>query len=104
MKIITVIPDSNNGYAKQAKSKTYPISKITNVDINSTVKAIIFHASKFVEKSFGIAKPYKAHRKATAHSVLPFRVRFTNLSNIGYSPENPAPIGIAVIERNNYVF
>ena len=104
MKIITVIPDSNNGYAKQAKSKNHSESKVFGIDVNSSVKAILFHASKFAEKSFGISKIYKTHRKAKAMSVLPFRVRFTNLANIGYSPENPAPIGIAVIERNNYVF
>lgn len=36
-------------------------------------------------------------------SVLPFRVRFTNIKVPGYGPLNPAPIGIAVIGYNNYI-
>lgn len=35
--------------------------------------------------------------------VLPFRVRFQTVSIGGYSPSNPAPIGIAVIGLNNYI-
>ena len=35
---------------------------------------------------------------------LPFRVRFLNTKIGGYSPSNPAPIGIAVIGVNNYIF
>jgi hypothetical protein len=35
--------------------------------------------------------------------VLPFRVRFQNTRIGGYSPSNPAPIGIAVIGINNYI-
>lgn len=35
--------------------------------------------------------------------VLPFRVRFLNTKIGGYSPSNPAPIGIAVIGTNNYI-
>ena len=35
--------------------------------------------------------------------VLPFKVRFLNTKIGGYSPSNPAPIGIAVIGYNNYI-
>jgi hypothetical protein len=35
--------------------------------------------------------------------VLPFRIRFTNFTFEAYGPDNPAPIGIAVINRNNYI-
>lgn len=35
--------------------------------------------------------------------ILPFRVRFQNTKIGGYSPSNPAPIGIAVIGFNNYI-
>ena len=38
-----------------------------------------------------------------ASSVLPFRVSFESLGVAGYSPSNPAPIGIAVIGFNNYI-
>lgn len=40
----------------------------------------------------------------SAQSVLPFRVSFQNIQYPGYGPGNPAPIGVAVIGINNYVF
>lgn len=36
-------------------------------------------------------------------SFLPFRVRFTNIGVVGYNPDNPAPVGIAVIGLSNYI-
>lgn len=35
--------------------------------------------------------------------VLPFRVKFTTLGVNAYGPNNPAPIGIAVVGFNNYI-
>ena len=37
------------------------------------------------------------------NDVLPFRVKFTNIGIEGYGPNNPAPIGIAIIGFNNYI-
>lgn len=34
---------------------------------------------------------------------LPFRVKFLNKGFSAYSPENPPPIGVAVIGFNNYI-
>jgi hypothetical protein len=36
-------------------------------------------------------------------SILPFRVGFTTISTGGYSPTNPAPIGIAILGSTNYI-
>lgn len=36
-------------------------------------------------------------------SMLPFRINFKNISYFGYSPNNPPPIGIAIIGDNNYI-
>lgn len=36
-------------------------------------------------------------------TVMPFRVKFTTIDIGGYSPTNPAPIGIAIIGFNNYI-
>lgn len=46
-----------------------------------------------------------AHAPATfeAQSVLPFRVKFTNVGIQSYGQGNAAPIGIAIIGLNNYV-
>lgn len=41
--------------------------------------------------------------KVKVNEVLPFRVRFTTLGVNSYGPNNPAPIGIAVVGFNNYV-
>lgn len=47
----------------------------------------------------------KELRKTTVLEVLPFRIRFTNIGvePTGYSPINPAPIGIAILGYNNYI-
>jgi hypothetical protein len=35
--------------------------------------------------------------------ILPFRIRLTNVQIAGYDPNNPPPVGIAVIGVNNYI-
>lgn len=37
------------------------------------------------------------------NDTLPFRVKFINIGINAYGPNNPAPIGIAVIGLNNYI-
>lgn len=37
------------------------------------------------------------------NQVLPFRVKFTTIGINAYGPNNPAPIGIAIVGFNNYV-
>jgi len=34
---------------------------------------------------------------------IPFKIRVTNITVPGYSPNNPPPIGIAIIGFNNYI-
>jgi hypothetical protein len=46
---------------------------------------------------------YKSYPIVKINKVLPFRVRFTNIGISGYSSNNPAPIGIAIIGLNNYI-
>ena len=36
-------------------------------------------------------------------TIMPFRVNFQTIDIGGFSPSNPAPIGIAVIGFNNYI-
>jgi hypothetical protein len=50
-----------------------------------------------------IAKILSSQRKTKAKSVLPFRVKFSNIGIQGFSSNNPAPIGLAVIGLNNYI-
>lgn len=58
----------------KAKTTNYPISSINNVEINTRVT-----------------------------ETLPFRVKFINIGIEGYGPDNPPPIGLAVIGFNNYI-
>jgi hypothetical protein len=65
------------------KNINYSISKVKNIK----------HSTEIVEKS----------NKANVIEMLPFRVRFKTIGIPGYSSNNPAPIGIAVIGLNNYI-
>jgi hypothetical protein len=67
----------------------------------------------FKEKSISASRVFQSDKRyarfsytrvnTTPKEVLPFRVRFTNIGVIGYSAQNPAPIGIAVIGLSNYI-
>lgn len=52
---------------------------------------------------YGIINISDLSYKASVSSVLPFRISFTNIGIEGYSANNPAPIGIAIIGYNNYI-
>jgi hypothetical protein len=41
--------------------------------------------------------------KTKVENILPFRIRIENINLATYNANNPAPIGIAIIEKNNYV-
>jgi hypothetical protein len=49
------------------------------------------------------SKAYDFPYKAKISYGLPFRVKFINVGVPGYGPNNPAPIGIAIIGLNNYI-
>lgn len=42
-------------------------------------------------------------RTAVAETILPFKVKFTNIDIPGYGPSNVPPIGIAIIGVNNFI-
>lgn len=41
--------------------------------------------------------------KSKVEDILPFRVQFINVGVFGFSKDNPAGIGVAVIGYNNYI-
>ena len=62
------------------------------------------HKVGFIKTTdFYTAKISYGKPKVTINSVLPFRVKFINIGIGGYGPNNPAPIGIAIIGVNNYI-
>jgi hypothetical protein len=56
-----------------------------------------------LEERPGIAKIIDVPGKIKIDKTLPFRVKFINIGIEAYGPNNPAPIGIAVVGYNNYV-
>ena len=45
----------------------------------------------------------ESKRLSEVISVLPFRIRITNITIPGYSPTDVPPIGLAIIGLNNYI-
>lgn len=71
----SVIRSKDQFKTKSIKSAEYPLVKIRNV----------------------------AEPKVKIENVLPFRVKFINIGIEGYGPGNVPPIGIQVIEFNNFI-
>lgn len=71
-------------------------------------RAVILDRPAFYSRSFGAkdyanSKVYDKPGYSKIEDVLPFRVKFINIGIEGYGPNNPAPIGIAIIGYNNYI-
>lgn len=62
-----------------------------------------FYSRSFAAKDYSNAKIYDKPGYAKVEDVLPFRIKFINIGIEGYGPNNPAPIGIAIIGYNNYI-
>lgn len=71
----------------------------------ASVKIVEFlNKVKTVKSSqYPIFSIQKTKQTTAIESVVPFRVKFINVGIPGYSLNNPAPIGIAVIGYTNYI-
>ena len=58
-----------------------------------------------IKENNSVASKIKPSRTgySSVKQILPFRVKFSNITIPGYGPNSPAPIGIAVIGFNNYI-
>lgn len=61
------------------------------------------YVRKIFTDSPGNAKISYSAGRVKINEILPFRVKFTNIGIQAYGPNNPAPIGIAIIGLNNYI-
>ena len=62
------------------------------------------HSSKNIEsKDYPNTRVLDIKRNVLIQEQLPFRVKFLNKGFSAYGPENPPPIGIAVVGFNNYI-
>jgi len=61
------------------------------------------HVVKIEAKKYPIARIIDKRGIVKISQKLPFYVRFDNVMMEAYGPSYPAPIGIAVIGKNNYI-
>ena len=55
------------------------------------------------EKNYPVSNFFSENRHVAIKQQLPFKVKFINIGIESYGPNNPPPIGIAVIGFNNYI-
>ena len=77
--------------------------RFTNVSQTAVIVPARQRITNFKNKNFSISSFSSHAATATPESVLPFRVKFINIGIESYGPNNPAPIGIAIIGFNNYI-
>jgi hypothetical protein len=55
------------------------------------------------QKKYPIARFFDKKGTVRISQKLPFYVRFENVGISAYGPSSPAPIGIAIIGKSNYI-
>ena len=99
---LAVLRDKN--YPKTSlKTKNGSVSSIKNNTFSTDIPRAISFRSAINNNSSHLSEIRDKNSISYISQVLPFRVRFQNTKIGGYSPSNPAPIGIAVIGFNNYI-
>lgn len=99
-----VISDIKPGFTGSVKTRSFSNASATSIDHSVKVTEIESTSIKVSDTDYGIAKIIGPTRISSVTPVLPFRIKFTTIGiNSGYGPNNPAPIGIAIIGTNNYI-
>lgn len=83
------------------KNSIYP--RISDSNIVTKIKNIAFSVSRVKQSDYPNTYLRNPQISTVVKEDLQFRVRFTNKEFLNYGPNNPAPIGIAVIGFNNYI-
>jgi hypothetical protein len=98
----SIIIDIEKNRKTKASLINYPISNISDIDHDAKI-TYEMHEAELTSKEYPIVKIEDFSHYSAIESILPFRVRFKNIGFLGYGPNNPAPIGIAIIGFNNYI-
>lgn len=99
-----LISDKKIGNIKSIKESQYNKTVIEDIKHKTIILKKIQGLVKTIEsKLFPIATISEQKNNAVVLSVLPFRVRITNIGIPSYGPNNVPPIGIAIIGVNNYI-
>ena len=72
-----------------------PITQVSNLDTHPTEIINLDCRTSFVTTIDALCSEFA--------TVMPFRINFQTIDIGGFSPANPAPIGIAIIGFNNYI-
>jgi hypothetical protein len=78
-------------------------TRISDPQIAVSLDDLSPFSKNFKEKDYPVTRVQSVEYKALIQEQLPFRVRFINKGFSAYGPENPPPIGVAVIGFNNYI-
>lgn len=79
------------------------ITKINDVDRLVSVSDLSPNSKNFKETNYSNSVISSIDYRSIVKEQLPFRVRFINKGFSAYGPDNPPPIGVAVIGFNNYI-
>jgi hypothetical protein len=91
-KTISDIRPFNSTLSNIALGTVFAVTALTNSVVVSDLDKIV---SSFEKVNYA--------NVITPESILPFRVRLTNISIEGYNPANPPGIGIQIIGFSNYI-
>jgi hypothetical protein len=84
------------------KSKSYPVTKLDDINKTAIVTDIKSFTTSLKEKDYPKLDILPNERTSIATEILPFRVRFTNIGLLGASAGIPG-IGLQIIGINNYI-
>ncbi len=89
----------------KAKIQNVTDTKVSLTDSNflSQIEDQTFTTENIESKDYSLIEIENKFTSLAISEVLPFRIRITNIGVGSYSPNSPAPIGIAVIGINNYI-
>jgi hypothetical protein len=89
--------------SKNIKTSDYPQVEISNNSRNSDIRDNKRISGPVETSNYPISRINFSPINVKAESVLPFRIRFTEIDIAAYSARYPAPIGIGVIGSSFYI-
>jgi len=99
----SVIREGEKPKVASVKNKNFFLSKINFKPTTTKIFEKLYRVGFVKNDNYFISDLKFNPIHVKAESALSFRVRFVNIGIESYTPNNPAPIGIAVIGYNNYI-
>jgi len=99
----SVIREGEKPKVPSVKNKNFFLSKISFKPATTKIFEKLYRVGFIKNDNYFLSDVRFKPIHVKTESTLPFRVRFVNIGIESYGPNNPAPIGIAVIGFNNYI-